>query len=60
MPRLSSLSIATLLLVGVLAGCSSTPDDPTAHWSADKIYSEARDEMNGGAWNKAVPLLEKL
>ena len=42
------------------AGCSSTPDDKTANWSTDRIYSEARDELNGGSYDKAVPLLEKL
>lgn len=42
------------------AGCSSTLDDKTANWSTDRIYSEARDELNGGSYDKAVPLLEKL
>lgn len=49
--------LAACLLV---AGCSSTPDDKTAGWSPDRIYAEARDELNGGSYEKAVPLLEKL
>jgi outer membrane protein assembly factor BamD len=44
----------------VLAGCSSTPEDKTAGWSPNRIHSEAKDEMSSGAYDKAVPLLEKL
>ncbi|MBO9643871.1 MAG: outer membrane protein assembly factor BamD [Pseudacidovorax sp.] len=44
----------------LLAGCSSTKTDPTANWSPNKIYSEAKDEADGGAYDKAVPLFEKL
>ena len=50
------LSVALMLL----AGCSSTPDDKTASWSPNKIYSEAKDELNAGAYDKAIPLFEKL
>ncbi|WP_295524077.1 outer membrane protein assembly factor BamD [uncultured Pseudacidovorax sp.] len=44
----------------LLAGCSSTKTDPTANWSPNKIYSEAKEEADGGAYDKAVPLFEKL
>jgi hypothetical protein len=45
----------------VLAGCASMKDDDkTATWSPNKIYAEAKDEMNSGAYDKAIPLLEKL
>jgi len=50
------LSVALMLL----AGCSSTPDDKTASWSPNKIYSEAKEELNAGAYDKAIPLFEKL
>ena len=60
MLRPPALLPAVLLLLAVLSGCSSTPTDPTAHWSVQKIHSEAPDEMKGGAWDKAIPLLEKL
>ncbi|MBW8463539.1 MAG: outer membrane protein assembly factor BamD, partial [Acidovorax sp.] len=52
--------VSALLLAGLLAGCSSTPDDKTAGWSPNRIHSEAKDEMSSGAYDKAVPLLEKL
>lgn len=50
------------LLAGVmlLGACSSTPVDRTAGWSPNKIYAEAKDELNTGAYDKAVPLFEKL
>ena len=43
-----------------LAGCASTPEDKTASWSPNKIYAEAKDELNAGAYDKAVALFEKL
>jgi len=52
--------LSALLAAGLIAGCSSTSEDKTANWSPDRIYSEAREEMTGGAYDKAVPLLEKL
>lgn len=57
------LSVVSSLLLGVaalLAGCSSTPDDKTSNWSPNKLYAEAKDELNSGAYDKAVPLFEKL
>ena len=58
------LSVLALTLVGFaatfLVGCSSTPADPTAAWAPEKIYSEARDEVNAGAWDRAAMLFDKL
>jgi outer membrane protein assembly factor BamD len=57
------LSVVPSLLLGVaalLAGCSSTPDDKTNSWSPNKLYAEAKDELNSGAYDKAIPLFEKL
>jgi len=43
------------------AGCSSTAErDDTAGWSAQRLYSEAKDEMNSRNWEKAIKHLEKL
>jgi outer membrane protein assembly factor BamD len=44
----------------LLGACSTTAVDPTAGWSPNKIYAEAKDEMSTGGYEKAVPLLEKL
>jgi outer membrane protein assembly factor BamD len=53
--------VPVLLAACVLAGCSSLKEeDRTASWSPNKLYAEAKDEMNSGAYDKAIPLLEKL
>jgi outer membrane protein assembly factor BamD len=53
--------LPVLLAASLLAACSSTPEeDKTATWSPNRIYAEARDELNSGSYDKAVPLLEKL
>ncbi|WP_418320506.1 outer membrane protein assembly factor BamD [Piscinibacter sakaiensis] len=51
------------LLTGVaiaLAGCSNTPKDETANWSTEKLYSEAKDEMGAGNYERASMLFERL
>lgn len=47
-------------LVAFLHGCSTTTPDNTAGWSPNKIYAEAKDEIDSGSYSKAIPLLEKL
>jgi outer membrane protein assembly factor BamD len=50
-----------VLAVGLLiSGCANTTKDVTAGWTTEKIYSEARDEANAGAWDKAIGYYEKL
>ncbi|MDR0564338.1 MAG: outer membrane protein assembly factor BamD [Azoarcus sp.] len=51
-------TVAALVLA--LPGCSSTPDDKTAGWDAQKIYSEAKSNMASGAYEEAIKLFEKL
>lgn len=49
------------LSVAVLAACSSTSKvDPTAGWSAEKLYSSARADMSSGSWSSARDKLESL
>ena len=43
-----------------VAGCSSKPLDSTGSMSPNKLYSEAQDELRSGAFDKAIPLFEKL
>jgi outer membrane protein assembly factor BamD len=50
----------TPVFLGALAGCASVDADKTAGMSPNRLYSEAKDEMNAGAFDKAVTLLEKL
>ena len=59
--RLSMVPVGLALTAGLfLSGCANTPKDATAGWSPEKIYSEARDEANAGAWDKAIGYYEKL
>jgi outer membrane protein assembly factor BamD len=53
--------VVPVLLAALLAGCSALKEeDKTATWSPNKLYAEAKDELSGGAYDKAIPLLEKL
>lgn len=50
-----------LAAFALLAACSSKPiADRTETWSPNRIYAEAKDEAKSGAWDKAIPLYEKL
>jgi len=56
---LRSLAVIGALLVG---GCGLLPEqvDETAGWSAQRIYSEARDSMNDGGYERAITMFERL
>ena len=59
--RLSVLALTLFSLAAtLLSGCSSTQTDPTAAWTTEKLYKEARDETVSGAWDRASSLFEKL
>ena len=59
--RLSVLALTLISLAAtLLSGCSSTSTDPTAAWTTEKLYKEARDESGSGAWDRASSLFEKL
>ena len=60
--KLSVVPMTTALaaLSFMLAGCSSKPVDPTGSWSPNKLYAEAKDEARSGAYDKAIPMFEKL
>ena len=55
---LPGLMLAATALLQV--GCASVEADPTAGWSPNRIYAEAKDEMSAGSFDKAATLLEKL
>ncbi|WP_019141115.1 outer membrane protein assembly factor BamD [Noviherbaspirillum massiliense] len=56
------LKLGALLLAISLSGCGVLPEkmDETRGWSASKLYSEARDELAGGNYDKAIQYFEKL
>lgn len=54
--------LLALLATAVLAACSSLPaeQDETAGWSANRLYTAAREAQTEGSWEIAVKMLEKL
>ncbi|MDO5693147.1 MAG: outer membrane protein assembly factor BamD [Pseudomonadota bacterium] len=58
--RLSAASAGVLTLAALLSACSTKPVDKTAGWSPNRIHAEAKDELNSGAYDKAIPLYETL
>ncbi len=56
------LTVLALLLSLLLGGCGLLPDqiDETSSWSPDKLYTEAKEAINDGSYDKAVKYLEKL
>lgn len=60
-PNASPLVAVACALAFVVSGCAIAPPvDKTATWSPNKIYAEAKDEAGSGAYDKAIPLYEKL
>jgi len=57
-----SLKFAALALSLSLSACGLLPDkiDETKDWSASKLYSEARDELASGNYEKSIQYFEKL
>ncbi|MDV3239092.1 MAG: outer membrane protein assembly factor BamD [Gammaproteobacteria bacterium] len=56
------LATIVLILAGLLGGCGLLPEqiDETKDWSAQRLYSEAKEAMNDADWEKAIDLFEKL
>lgn len=53
--------VVALIAALVLAGCgTSEPPDPTLSWTPERLYADARDDMNAGRWDTAITTLEKL
>lgn len=57
-----SLKFAAIALALTLSGCGLLPEkvDETRNWSASKLYSEAREELAVGNYEKAISHFEKL
>jgi outer membrane protein assembly factor BamD len=61
----AGLAWALLIVGGVqwLAACSSTGEgayDETRDWSAERLYTEAKEELLSGDYKKAISYYEKL
>ncbi len=49
--------LAALLLV---AGCASTPKDETPVGTAERLYKDAREDMEAGSYERAIKSLERV
>lgn len=50
-----------LLMVAGMAGCSSGPSaNDVNNMSPNRLYAEAKDELNSGAYDRAIRLFERL
>lgn len=54
--------IAALFLATLLTGCGLLPEvkDETVGWSANKLYTSAKEAMNDGSYETAIKYYEKL
>ncbi len=54
--------IAALFLATLVAGCGLLPEvkDETVGWSANKLYTEAKENLNDGGYETAIKYFEKL
>src|SRR5512139_481358 len=57
-----ALGSVLLTVMLTLGGCGLLPEvqDETAGWSAQKLYAEAKDNLNDGNYERAVKLFETL
>src|SRR5690606_16160469 len=55
-------ALGALTVVLAVAGCGSFKGDvdPTAGWSAERLYESARTEISDGNWNDARARLEAV
>ena len=58
--KAGAAALVVLLGSALVAGCGSTPKEPEAQWSADRLYSEAKEESSQGNYEKAGKLYERL
>ncbi|MDP9045964.1 MAG: outer membrane protein assembly factor BamD [Pseudomonadota bacterium] len=49
-----------LLTAAALVGCGTTPKEPESQWSAERLYSEAKEEASQGNYERAGKLYERL
>lgn len=54
------LSLSVVLVLGFLVGCATEEKDKTAGMKPEEIYAEAKDNMRGNLYDKAISLLDKL
>ena len=61
--RRTALGISMAAVITLTASCSwlsTVNDDKTINWSADKLYTEARDSLDNSNWSQAEEYYTKL
>ena len=59
-PVLTALLAALLSASLLLAGCGSAPKEESANDTADRLYKEAKEDMNAGSFERAIKSLERV
>ncbi len=57
---LACVALGTVILTSASCGWLTSIEDPTEGWSADKLYVEARDNLNEGNYETAREYYQKL
>jgi outer membrane protein assembly factor BamD len=52
--------VGLLALTLQLAGCGSTPKDESSETTAERLYKEAREDMESGSYERAIKSLERV
>jgi len=63
MHKLKLIPLIITITLFFLAGCASSGDDKddiTAGWSAEKLYNQAKEELEAGDYELAIEYFEKL
>lgn len=53
-------SVSLMLAALVLAGCGSEPKDDLSGKTAEKLYRDAKDDIESGAYDRATKALERV
>jgi outer membrane protein assembly factor BamD len=51
---------ATVAALLALAGCETTAPDISPTATAERLYREAKDDMESGSWERAIKLMERV
>jgi len=58
--RIASWVVALGLAAALLSGCSSPPKNEAPEVTAERLYREARDDIEAGAYDRATKALERV
>jgi outer membrane protein assembly factor BamD len=59
-PRRGPALAGAALALALLAGCGSTPKNEPPAQAAERLYQEARDDIQSGSWERAAKSLERV